>query len=106
GNSGARQRLAEFLLATTDSTAALGHFEYLRRQDPGNPALLLGLARCRRRQGQTDEAKRLLDDLLAHHPREVAALNERAGIARTESQPGVAERLYRRALEQDPRDQD
>jgi Tfp pilus assembly protein PilF len=77
-NEAARRRFAELLLArrgTPDEAAA--EYERLHERRPDDPAYLLGLARCRRQAGQTDEARRLLARLLeidAHYPGALAEM--------------------------------
>jgi tetratricopeptide (TPR) repeat protein len=101
-----RLRLADALLTTFQPEKAQAHYEYLDRDHPGAPALLLGLARCSRELGQTDKARRSLDDLLRQEPRNVAALTERAKIALADDQPAQAEEWLRRALALVPCDQE
>jgi tetratricopeptide (TPR) repeat protein len=65
-NEEARMLLANLLLTSTKPAEASEHFECLREQLPGQPAVLLGLARCRTELVQPAEAKQLLDEILNH----------------------------------------
>jgi tetratricopeptide (TPR) repeat protein len=88
-NDHARLRLAETLLIVGPPEEAAEHFERLRQRHPDSPAARLGLARARRQQGRTAEARELLDALLAEQPRHAGALAERGRVALDE---GDAER--------------
>jgi tetratricopeptide (TPR) repeat protein len=68
----ARLKLADGLLHAQGARAAAPHYETLYERQPGEPEVLLGLARCRLELGETDEARRLLDALLAAQPRDGA----------------------------------
>jgi Flp pilus assembly protein TadD len=59
--------------------------------------VLLGRASCLRRLGEPGRARRLLDDLLARHPDDAAALLERGQFALQDSAPAEAEPDLRRA---------
>jgi tetratricopeptide (TPR) repeat protein len=72
-------------------------FEQVRRVLPAAPEVLLGLARCRFALHETDEARRLLDELLARRPADADALAERGRLAYREGQAEEAEGLLRRA---------
>src|SRR5262249_13766062 len=62
------------------------------------PGVLLGLARCRRDQGQTEEARRLLDELLDQVPAHALGLAERGRLALEAGRPAEAEPFLRRAV--------
>ena len=72
-------------------------YEQLRQIRPAHPEVLLGLARTRFDMGEVDEARRLLDELLARHPDHRAALLERGQLALHAGQTDEAERWLRRA---------
>lgn len=96
-NDAARQALAG-LLAEGSVQEALQHFELLRQKQGDTAPVLLGLARCRHVLNQPDEARRLLDALLAQQPRSGQALGERGRLAfQFESAP-EAEKWYRQAV--------
>jgi tetratricopeptide (TPR) repeat protein len=63
-NEEARMLLADQLLTSAQPAKAGEQYERLREQLPGQPAVLLRLARCRIELHQPAEAKQLLDDLL------------------------------------------
>src|SRR5262249_39142898 len=65
---------------------------------------LYGLARCRRRLGQPEQARELLDRLLARQPQDRQALSERGQLALENGRPEEAERFLRRAAAVDPND--
>jgi Tfp pilus assembly protein PilF len=98
-----RSRFGDFLLDIFQADEALRQFEYLR-QRPGGDSLdiLLGLARSHWQLGHTEEARRLLDQLLTRDPGNAVALLERGKIALAMESPAAAERLLRRAVAADP----
>src|SRR5439155_5752259 len=83
---------------------AVAHFELLRQRQVSNPALLLGLAQCRKGLGAPDAARQMLDDLLAEHPDYFPALIERGKLALDSSQLDLAERYFRDAVQRAPYD--
>jgi len=97
-----RLRLAEILLQQNRAQDALEHLQKLRERQPGNSGVGVSLARCRRRLGQVEEARQLLDQLLAERPRDVEALSERGALALELGQTIDAESRLRAALSQDP----
>ena len=97
-----RQRLAEILVQTNKPAEALQHVEILRQHQPDNPAVLVCYARCRRLQGELQNAAKLLDDLLTRNPRDAQALSERGLLALESHQPAEAGRWLRRAADLDP----
>jgi tetratricopeptide (TPR) repeat protein len=101
-----RLRLAEMLLRKLDLEGAVEQYEYLYRQEPGNPVVVLGLARCRRDQGRTSEAQELIDSVLATSPRHVQAMVERGKLALSDGHVAEAEAWLRRAVEVAPFDRE
>jgi tetratricopeptide (TPR) repeat protein len=103
----ARLSLGELLLYFSRPDAAVEHFAFLHDRQPdavsSNPAVRLGLARCRRGLGQTEEARRLLEELVREFPREAMILRERGQLA-LEGQEAAAEDCLRRALTLAPHD--
>jgi predicted Zn-dependent protease len=83
---------------------AIKHYELLHQRQVANPALILGLAQCRKALGASDEARRLIDGLLAEQPDYVPGLIERGKLALDESQEDEAERLFRTAVQLAPYD--
>jgi tetratricopeptide (TPR) repeat protein len=78
-------------------------YERLRPLQPANPALLLGLARCKYSLHEVDEAQRLLDELLEQYPNHTAGLLERGRLALHAGQLAEAEQWLRRAASASPR---
>jgi tetratricopeptide (TPR) repeat protein len=124
-NDAARLRLAETLLITGPARAALDHFVLLRQHRGEDPAVLLGLARCRRQLGQLKEGRSLVDELLNRLPSQAADLsptrqrgtlagasgstvaairNERGRLALDENEPAQAEGWLREAVARSPYD--
>jgi predicted Zn-dependent protease len=93
----ARLKLAEGLLDAHRALDAQLHFELLHQRRPDDPAVLLGLARCRLELGHADEARPLLDDLLAAHPDDALALGERGKLELAAGRPDEGERWLRLA---------
>jgi tetratricopeptide (TPR) repeat protein len=97
-NEQAHLHLAETLLIVGTPGEALTQFRWLEERSPGRPEVRLGLARCRRRLGQADEARKLLDHLLAEMPDHGEALWERAQLDLDEGKADQAEPLLQRAV--------
>ncbi len=97
---------ARFQLAATlsrwDPAEALEHLELLRRRHPDDNRLLFPLALVRRSLGQLDEARALLDQVLAADPDNASALLLRGQVALDTQQPEGALRWLRRAYELQP----
>ncbi len=91
-----RRRLAEVLYRLGHPGEAAEHFEALRQEQPADPVLLLGLARCRLDLAEPAEARRLLDALLAERPDDAPALLERGRLAWRAQQLAPAEQDVRR----------
>jgi tetratricopeptide (TPR) repeat protein len=100
-NDEARHRLAD-LLVTSAPEEAEAHFSSLYERQPTNPGVVLGMVQCRRVLGQTEDARRLLDQLLANQPRNCEALIERGMLALIENRPAEAENWLRQALALEP----
>jgi tetratricopeptide (TPR) repeat protein len=105
-NETVREKLAEALLIYGPPQKALEQFEWLLKRQPGKPAFLLGLARCRRQLGQMQEARRLLDQLLAQHPLDASALAERGKVSLQIGNLSKAEMDLRQALLRLPQDRE
>jgi tetratricopeptide (TPR) repeat protein len=72
----ARLHLAQLLLRNQSFEEAVVQFERLNEQQPGDAAVAVGLAQCRRQQGRESEAWQLLEAVLLAFPRHPAALAE------------------------------
>jgi predicted Zn-dependent protease len=102
GNDKARERLAEMLVITGPPPAALAEYEWLEWRQGPTTAVLLGKARCRRQLGQLEEARELLDQLLAREPGHAEALAERGKVALDLDHLDEAIRWLTRATRADP----
>ncbi|HEY1859360.1 MAG TPA: tetratricopeptide repeat protein, partial [Gemmataceae bacterium] len=80
GHAQARLELAQFLLRQRRYAEAAGHLEQLRERHYRPAAVLMGLALCRRQEGQTQKERELLDTLLAEYPETADALAERGRL--------------------------
>jgi tetratricopeptide (TPR) repeat protein len=98
-----RLRLAEIILVK-EPKEALEHLHYLRQRQPDNRDVALVLARCQRQLGEFEEARQLLDDLLAKQSRNPGALSERGLLALETKDWCRSEKLLREAVAQDPHD--
>jgi hypothetical protein len=102
----ARLGLANSLARLGRAREAVTHYEELQRQQPGDPAVILGLARCRHDLHELAEAWQLLDHLLAEQPGQAAALLERGRLAWRLGRPAAAEKDFRRAAALAPFDRE
>jgi tetratricopeptide (TPR) repeat protein len=99
----ARLHLANILLDFRRSEDAQVHFELLRQRQPGNVAVLLGLALCLHAQNQLPAAQELLEAALAIEPDNVKALTELGKIELEMGALADAERSLRHAVNLAPR---
>lgn len=102
-NYAARMYLALTLIPYAPKEAA-AHLERVRQLYPEKPLVHSELAKLRRSLGQLDEAKKILDEILAANPDYVSALIERGNVALDMRQFDDAERWLRRAVTLDPND--
>src|SRR5262249_18020894 len=105
-NDRALRLLAEGLLQSSLPREALPHFLQLQRDKPGDPQVTLGLARCHLVLGESNEARQLLDALLAQYPRHGVALAMRGRVELDLERPAQAEPLLRRAIALQPYDRE
>jgi tetratricopeptide (TPR) repeat protein len=103
-NEEARQGLAIVLLTTKNFSEAAEHLEYLRRCQPDNLRVQVGLAECRSSLGDRDEAIRLVDEVLARQPEYAPALSVRGRLAADGGQYKEAETWLRQAIAINPSD--
>jgi tetratricopeptide (TPR) repeat protein len=99
-----RWHLVLCLLDMGSYDEALSHLEYLERKKPDDPEVQVRLARCQNMRGEGDTARKLLDAVLASHPRHALALRTRGQFALADRQPAEAEAWLRRAAEVSPHD--
>jgi predicted Zn-dependent protease len=84
---------------------AAEQLNYMRKCQPDNLRVQVGLAECRYALGDRAEALRLLDDALARQPRHPSALALRGRLALEGGQPEEAENWLRQAVLADPENQ-
>jgi tetratricopeptide (TPR) repeat protein len=77
---------------------ALREYERLHREQADHPGVLLGLARCRYRLYEVDQARQILDKLLKGHPDHGDALLERGRLSFHADRLAEAETFLRRAV--------
>jgi predicted Zn-dependent protease len=92
-----RLSLAEIEVVLGRFSDAQEQFEYLLERQPKNPSVLFGLARCLAGRGQKEQARQVLDRLLADHPDDWKALGERGWLLVELDRPAAAETDLRRA---------
>jgi len=100
----ARLGLAVALLMSKDYPRALQEFEHLLQCQPDNLRVQVGLAECRDGLGETAEAVRIVDDVLAQQPQFASALSLRGQLALKNGQWAEAENWLRQALRRNPMD--
>ena len=100
----ARLGLAVALLGGKDFAQAAEHLRHLRQCQPDNVRVQVGLAECLDGLGETAEAVRLVDDVLAREPKSAAALSLRGQLAFKSGQWTEAESWLRQALRLNPMD--
>jgi Flp pilus assembly protein TadD len=98
----ARLGLAVALIEGRKYAEAAEHFEHLRRCQPDNLSVQVGLAECRSALGETDEAARLVEGVLERQPELAPALALRGRLALEGGDPAGAEPWLRRALAREP----
>ena len=101
-DSAARLHLAQVLLLQRKPAEAISYYEQLHARAGRDPAVALGLAQCHVALGHKDEARALLDGLVAEHPDDSAVLLERGKFALAEGSPRDARGWLRRAAERAP----
>jgi tetratricopeptide (TPR) repeat protein len=104
GRSVVRLRLAQLLIESSRHAEALPLLEQLRIAQPSDPDVLAGLAACRIVQLRRDEARKLLEEVLAAHPDNFTAILLFGNLEREDGRYIDAERRLRRALELKPLD--
>jgi tetratricopeptide (TPR) repeat protein len=100
----ARLRMTADLLDLAQAAEALPHLEHLHRRLPDNLLVAVRLARCRDQLGETGEAVKILDTVLARQPHFAPALMERGRLALQSSQLPEAEAWLREACRLGPTD--
>lgn len=105
-NLPARLTFAGLLCERQGPREALAHFEYVRSRRGDTTEVLVGLAHCRRLLNETEEARRLLDKVLAEQPRNGPALAERSRLGLASESAAEAEKWFRRAVTVTPFEKD
>jgi tetratricopeptide (TPR) repeat protein len=102
----ARLRLAELYLESSDPLSALPHLEQLRKRFPERADVQARLGQCRYLQGETEEARSLLESAVEQLPKDAAVLITLGKIhmQATPPRPAEAEGWLRRAIALDPTD--
>ncbi len=111
----ARLKLAETLLIAGTPNEALEQYEWLAGRRPAltpppdeaegiGVRVKLGLAKCQRLLGRADEARRLLDALLASAPEDGEVLWERGQLELEAGRAGEADPWLRKAVRASPHD--
>lgn len=103
-NDRARTLLAGLLYRAQRFAEAADQYDELRRRRPEDLSPLLGLARCRDRQGRPDEARPLMREMEERFAGNSQAVLECGKFALSDGRPADAERLLRRAVELSPGD--
>ena len=101
----ARLKLTAALMEQRAFVEALPHLEYLQQCQPDNLQVLVRLATCYAFLDQSQEAVRLLEDVLARKPDFAPALAERGKIALDHGEYIAAENWLREAVTRNPSDQ-
>jgi tetratricopeptide (TPR) repeat protein len=104
GSSDVRFKLANALLERGVPDQALPHFEVLQEHLPENILISWYIARCQIGLGRQEQARRLLDALIAARPAFAEAWRDRGKLALQEEDYGPAERDLRKAIELLPGD--
>ncbi|MBY0228310.1 MAG: tetratricopeptide repeat protein, partial [Gemmataceae bacterium] len=99
-----RLRLAELLLGEKETATAAGHLERLHKRHPRRAEVLARLGQCRYQQGETEEARRLLESAVERLPDDPLVLIHLAKLDLEEQMPAQAERWLRKLLALDPAD--
>jgi predicted Zn-dependent protease len=105
-NVEARLKLAAVLFHHRLAAEAAEHYQHVLLREPGHVSARLGVTRCRRDLGQTEEAKQLLDALLAENPANVRVLHERGQLALQTNDAADAEAWLRKAVSLAPYDRE
>lgn len=99
-----RLRLAEVLRKTIQYDEAIAQFEVCRLEDTSHPAVLTGLGRCYRGQGEIDRAREMFEAVLAIDPGHFEAQLALGQLEETAGRPQAALRWLRPACRLRPSD--
>ncbi len=101
-----RLHLADCLARLGQAREAEAQYSCVLRRTPADPAARYGLARCKYDAHQLEEARDLLEALLARAPDHIPALVERSRVAARLQGAAAAEVWLRRAVDQAPEDRE
>lgn len=101
----ARLGLAIALMHEKNYAEASEHLRRLLQGQPDSLRMQVGLAECLDGLGESAEAARLMDDVLAQEPEVAPALSLRGRIALNNGELAEAESWLRQAIRCDPKDQ-
>src|SRR5262249_51864615 len=101
-NDEVRLYLANCLVENGQHKEGVKHLEHLRRRRPDDTEVLVRLAFGLHNLTRTDEAREILDGVLAHDPEHVPALIGRGQLALQSESPLKAEGWLRRAVRWSP----
>ncbi|HEV3144770.1 MAG TPA: tetratricopeptide repeat protein [Gemmataceae bacterium] len=99
-----RARLAALCVNNNKAAEALENFQILRRSDPARRDYQIGIARCQIALGESEEARRLLEQVLAEEPDNPDAIRAMAQLEQLAGQFREAETLCRKLVQRDPLD--
>jgi predicted Zn-dependent protease len=99
-----RRWLALCLLDGGQPAESLPHWLCLRQRRPEDADVLVHLARCRHRLGETEAARHLLEEVVAAHPDHVLALHSLGEVLLQTGEFADAQTHLRHALRIAPRD--
>jgi tetratricopeptide (TPR) repeat protein len=99
-----RLRVVEMLLEDKQVPDAMPHLEILYRQAPHDARVRARLGMCRFHQGQTKDARQLMEAALVEMPNDGPLLITLAGLDLQEGRAAESERKLRLVLEADPFD--
>lgn len=100
------QALLQLAMTTTQDApkTAVIQLEHLRQREPFDNQVRFVLASVYRSLGRLEEARKILDEMLASNPDQFAILSERGKLSIDMENPREAERFLRRAVELAPND--
>jgi len=96
-----RLQLAEIMLSKSDPPGALAYLEPLMKQSPERPDVTALVGRCRYLQGQTEEARLLMESAVKQRPDDGPLLVALAKLELADGKPVEAEQWSRQALKYD-----
>ena len=98
-----RDRLTDLLLRLDLAREALPHLNLLVEHRPDSASVLIRLVRCHTLLNHKEEARELLDRVIARWPESPVALGEKGAMLLAEGKAEEAETWLRRSLAQAPR---